>query len=107
MPEAQPSFQRIRPRVLAFAITVLAVRPVVIAAIYPVGDPDLWWVAAAGRLIRATGRVPTQNTFSFTNPGHPWVMHEWLFAVPYAWMLERVGPSALALLAAIACGCAL
>jgi len=57
--------------------------------------------------------VPSANVFSFVEPGHPWLMHEWLFGPVYAMGLERFGPavfSAIALvvlvleLALLACG---
>ncbi len=88
-------------------VGLLAVRPVVIAATSPITDPDIWWVAAAGREILATGRVPTTNLWSFADAAQPWVMHEWLFAVPYEQVLTRFGPHAFALVAAIACVAAL
>jgi hypothetical protein len=67
-----------------------------------VSDADVWWVAAAGRQMLATGDVPRQNGFSFVEPDHPWVMHEWLFGPPYAWGLGTLGPRFFALVAAAA-----
>jgi hypothetical protein len=58
----------------------------------PLLDPDIWWVAAAGRRMLATGRAPTQNVFSFVEPAHPWIMHEWLLGPAYAWGLDHIGP---------------
>ncbi len=91
------------PRTLAGVLALLVVRPALIAATNVIADPDVWWVAAAGRVMRATGHVPTTNLFSFSEPDHPWVMHEWLFARPYAALLERFGAHAFALVAALAC----
>jgi hypothetical protein len=68
-----------------------------VAGMYELHDPDVWWVAAAGRERLLHGALPTTNLFSFTDPSHPWVMHEWLLAAPYAWMMERLGPPAFAL----------
>jgi hypothetical protein len=79
----------------AFTVTAAA------AAVRPVDDPDVWWMAAAGRDFLATGRMPTHNGYSFAEPGHPWVMHEWLHAPLYAWGLDRFGPSFFALVAAL------
>lgn len=67
-----------------------------------VDDADVWWVAAAGRQMLATGTVPRTNGFSFVEPDHPWVMHEWLFGPPYAWGLGSLGPRFFALVAAAA-----
>jgi hypothetical protein len=68
----------------------------------PVDDADVWWVAAAGRQMLATGRVPVVNGFSFVEPDHPWVMHEWLFGPAYAWGLQKLGPEVFALVAGAA-----
>ncbi|MEI8256924.1 MAG: hypothetical protein WCJ30_14725 [Deltaproteobacteria bacterium] len=91
------------PYSLAAVLALLVARPGVIAATNVIADPDLWWVAAAGRIMRATGHVPDANMFSFSEPHHPWVMHEWLFARPYAALLERAGAPAFSLVAALAC----
>ncbi len=61
------------------------------AALAPVADPDVWWIAVAGRELLAIGHVPTANGYSFAAPAHPWVMHEWLVAAPYALGLARWG----------------
>jgi hypothetical protein len=69
------------------------------AAWVPVSDPDVWWVAAAGRDLLATHAVPTQNLFSFVEPTHPWIMHEWLLGPVYALGLWRCGPAFFVLVA--------
>jgi hypothetical protein len=43
--------------------------------------------------MQETGRVPSQNLFSYVEPAHNWLMHEWLLGPPYAAGLERFGPS--------------
>jgi hypothetical protein len=68
-----------------------------VAGLYELHDPDVWWVAAAGRARLEHGAIPATNLFSFTDPEHPWLMHEWLLAVPYAWVLEHLGPGGFAL----------
>lgn len=69
------------------------------AAVAKVQDPDVWWIAAAGRDLLASGRVPRENAYAFTDPAHPWIMHEWLFAAPFAQGLARAGPAFFALAA--------
>lgn len=66
-----------------------------------VADPDSWWVAAAGRQMLRSGQLPVQNMFSFVEPSRAWVMHEWLFAVPYAVGLEKLGPRFFSALGAV------
>ncbi|MET0389024.1 MAG: hypothetical protein ABW321_23825 [Polyangiales bacterium] len=65
----------------------------------PVFDPDVWWVAAAGRVALETGRAPAWNLFSFTEPERPWIMHEWLLGPLYALGLTRMGPAFFVLVA--------
>jgi hypothetical protein len=60
-------------------------------------DPDVWWVAAAGRLGSLLHPLDT-NTFSFTAPDHPWVFHEHLAGPIYAAGLGHFGTSFLAAL---------
>lgn len=81
-----------RPRNLVLFLGVLFTTAEVQVAYKPLFDPDIWWVAAAGRRMLATGRVPTENIFSFVEPTHPWIMHEWLLGPAYAWGLDRIGP---------------
>jgi hypothetical protein len=85
-----------RPRNGAVLLGALYATASAIAAVTPVSDPDVWWVAAAGRQMFATGQVPRQNVFSFVEPSHPWIMHEWALGPLYAWALERAGPCVFA-----------
>jgi hypothetical protein len=41
-------------------------------------DPDTWWHARVGQRILATGHFPTQDIYSYTVHGHPWIAYEWL-----------------------------
>ena len=69
---------------LAFAYT---------AATLPATDPDAFWVAAVGRWMLESGRVPWENGRSWVDGSQPWVMHEWLFGMPYALGLAKLGPA--------------
>lgn len=92
-----------RPFNLGVIGATLAAAAMLVAVTSPVVDPDVWWVAAAGRRMLAEGAVPRANVFSYVEPEHAWIMHEWLLGPPYAWALERVGPAGFDLIA----GCAL
>ncbi len=72
------------------------------AALDPVWDADLWWILRAGRDLLADGSIPHVNRYSFTEPGHPWVMHEWLTGAVYALLVRVGGLGALALVRIIA-----
>ena len=92
--------KRVVPLFLAGALVASWILALVHTVTAPVSDADVWWVAAAGRQILATRSVPATNGWSFVEPDHPWVMHEWLFGPPYAWGLEALGPGFFALVAA-------
>lgn len=44
-------------------------------------DPDFYWHLKTGEYIVAHGALPQADIFSYTHPGKPWVLHEWLFQV--------------------------
>lgn len=67
----------------------------------PIDDPDVFWIAAAGRELLRHGSLLRENHFSFTAPHAPWVMHEWLLGPLYAWGLSHIGSSFFALSAAL------
>ena len=64
----------------------------------PVDDADVWWIAAAGRDALAHWAAPATNTYSFTAPDHPWVMHEIGFGLAYALGVGALGPAFIPLL---------
>jgi hypothetical protein len=80
--------------ILAAVFALLAARSITA----PVDDPDVWWIAVAGRDMLATLQVPVRNGYSYTSPTHPWIMHELLFGVLYAVGLDAVGPAFFPLL---------
>ena len=65
-------------------------------------DGDTSWHLAAGRLILATGSVPTADPFSFTYRGSPWTAHEWLAEVLMAGAFQLGSWAGLGLLTALA-----
>lgn len=87
-----------RPRNLAAFVLTASSMATAVVATTKLHDPDVWWVAAAGREMFASGRILRENLFSFTEPHHAWLMHEWLLASPYALGLERFGPAFLVFL---------
>ena len=64
----------------------------------PVRADDTWWHLRAGAEILARGSLLTTNTFSFTAPDAPWLMHEWLSEVLLAGTLQFAGTWGLVLL---------
>src|SRR4051812_7340509 len=88
-----------RLEVLAVFVATLACAAMAAAATTPMTDPDIWWVAAAGRDMLSHGAVPRSNLFSYVEPEHPWIMHEWLLGPLYAAGLSHFGPCFFVLLA--------
>lgn len=62
------------------AVTVLGSIPVKLFT-DKIIDPDLWWHLRTGQLIVATHKIPRVDLYSFTIPGEPWVVQEWLSEV--------------------------
>ncbi len=100
-PEGPPLPRRLWPGFLAALLVVM----VAAASLQPIRSYDLGWHLASGRLILAEGRIPTQDPFSFTRAGTPWLDHEWLFQVA-AFLLFRLGggPALLGLTFLLALG---
>ncbi len=61
-------------------IVVAAVLTVtLLLAWHPLEDLDIWFHLRAGTDQLAHGPLPAVNQYSFTEPRHPWLNHEWLF----------------------------
>src|SRR5262245_50202206 len=67
-------------------------------------DGDLGWHIATGRVILSTHHIPTEDLFSYTMRGQPFVPHEWLAEIAFAGAYELGGFDAVALLAAVVIG---
>lgn len=66
---------------LGIAILVSVFCLIFIAAHRAIFDLDIWLHLKAGEFISQHKIIPTQDIFSFTVGGRPWVDHEWLFQV--------------------------
>lgn len=93
-----------RPRNLLACVSSLGAVAALVAAKTPVVDPDVWWVAAAGRVVLESGHLIAKNTFSYTDAAHTFIMHEWLFGPLYALGLERWGPAFFRAIAVVTLG---
>lgn len=61
-------------------VTVAAALVVSLAlAWHPLEDLDIWFHLRAGSDLVASGPLPPVNQYSFTQPTHPWLNHEYLF----------------------------
>jgi len=61
-------------------------------------DNDLWGHLYFGREILQSGKLPSQNLYSYTAPDHTWINHEWLGEVIFYWFFYRFGSPGLILL---------
>jgi tetratricopeptide (TPR) repeat protein len=57
----------------------VAVVLVLLLAWHPLEDLDIWFHLRAGTDQLDGGPLPPVNRYSFTEPNHPWLNHEWLF----------------------------
>ncbi|MCK9995320.1 MAG: hypothetical protein KAH56_03455 [Candidatus Krumholzibacteria bacterium] len=58
---------------------------------HSLGDLDIWFHLRAGRDLLDGQGVISANRFSFSEPDHPWVNHEWMFQV----LTALTGPGTL------------
>lgn len=63
----------------------------------PITPHDFWWHMATGRIIVATGAIPTVDSFSFTQMGAPFYNQSWLAQV-LMYALFRLGGAPLLVL---------
>src|SRR4051794_13498234 len=58
-----------------------------LSAFFHVSDVDVGYHMRTAEHILAGNGIPTTNTFSYTTPGEPWLLHQWLgtliFYTPY------------------------
>ena len=59
--------------------------------VFPLKDTDFWWHLRTGDWIRANGRVPTHDLYTFTVPDHPWIDLHWGFEVALSWGFANLG----------------
>lgn len=73
------------PRLLKIAALSVPLVTGLLLAWHSLGELDIWLHDRAGRDILAGQGFSGTNTYSFTEPDHPWTNHEWLFQVAAAW----------------------
>lgn len=59
-----------------------------IGVFFNISDVDIGFHIKTGELIAKEARIPTKNTFSFTSPEHPWMLHQWAGA--FTWYLANL-----------------
>lgn len=79
---AAPPPRRISIAHLALLVPWVAL---VIDAFQPIGDNSFLWHVRAGTVQAEAGRVLTNDPFSFTFSGEPWLTQSWLVELFYGW----------------------
>ena len=80
---------RIHPLELLVVVGFLAL--VFVLGLFPLKDTDFWWHLRTGDLIRATGKVPTTDLYTYTVPEARWVDLHWGFQVLISFGYELGG----------------
>lgn len=83
-PPPAPASPRRAPVLLAWLGLAVPLIVGLALATHTLSDLDIWLHDRAGRDLLAAGRLPRQNTYSFTAPEQAWVDHEWLYQVGVA-----------------------
>jgi hypothetical protein len=81
---------------LAAGTLVVAIAMAV--GLLPIADNSTFTHLATGRLILATGHVPTRDPYTFTALGHPWTDESWLPEILYRLVWVAFGTHGLQLL---------
>jgi hypothetical protein len=72
----------------------------------PIPPNDFWWHLATGREIVATGRIPTEDSFSYTRAGEPFYNQSWLAQVLMYGLYQAGGLPLLVFVQALVIGLA-
>ncbi|HUC66493.1 MAG TPA: hypothetical protein VMA53_13735 [Stellaceae bacterium] len=99
-----PSGRAVRQRPLVSLPSIVAVLALLRALqdrLSVLDDPDTYLHIAAGRWIIAHHALPLHDPFSHSMAGATWVAHEWLSELLLAFVYDRFGWPAVALLAAL------
>ncbi|MEN8957164.1 MAG: hypothetical protein ABF258_04000, partial [Flavobacteriales bacterium] len=70
----------------------------IVSCIKYIYEPDIWWQIATGNWILENGQVPTQDVFSHTYAGEPWINVKWGAEILMALVDKTLGVELLPLL---------
>ncbi|MBX3431991.1 MAG: hypothetical protein KF847_01460 [Pirellulales bacterium] len=78
-------------RLLKIGVLAVLVLGCAIPLAINIVDPDLWGHVRYGQEWIADGKLPRTTTHSFTAEGYPWINHENLAELAFAWGFDRLG----------------
>jgi hypothetical protein len=81
------------PRFVPLAIVFMFALMTLRMTTQPMLDPDVYWIAAGGRVLFETGDVPRINAWSISDANEAWVFHEWLVGAGYALLTQWITPT--------------
>jgi hypothetical protein len=87
-----------RPPSLAGVVGTVIVLAGLFVGLSPLDDNSFFTHLATGRLILSGHSIPTHDPYSFTAPGHAWVVQSWLASVLYAGAERAAGAAGVVLL---------
>jgi hypothetical protein len=96
--ESEKLDRRAGPRLLDWALGLLALAVLLNAMAKTKADPDLWGYLAFGRLFWDTGAFPYRDVFSYVPTLPVWVYHEWLTGVLFYPLYQELEGAGLQLL---------
>ncbi len=74
---------------------ILALISALIIVLYPIFDYDLYWHLANGREMINSGRIISEEVFSYTHFGEKFENHEWLTQIIFYLIWQAFGPYGL------------
>jgi len=86
-------WEEIRPQVVVVALFCLLL--LALSLQNRVTDSDFWWQLRTGQWIIEQGRIPHQDSYSYTAAGQPWIAHSWLADVGMYLLYHYAGPFSL------------
>lgn len=82
-------------RMRRFIPLILALIIALIIVLHPVFDYDMYWHLANGREMIHSGRIISEEVFSFTHYGEKFENHEWLAQIIFYLIWQSMGPYGL------------
>ena len=79
-------------------LVALLLAGVLVFATIDRADPDLWGHVRYGQDVLASGHLPATATYTYTAASQPWINHENLSEIAFAFVADHAGGTGLAVL---------
>jgi hypothetical protein len=101
--KASPRMTRFIPR-LSLGALVLAIGFMAKIMAPHFDDPDFYWQVKTGEYLLSSWPLPGGDVFTYTHPGSPWVLSEWLAQIVLYLVFSSTGYFGTAVFVAAMCG---